>query len=124
MEHEHTEHVASTPEALYSAISNPANLSRFIPQVTAVRAAGDEQVEVDARYEGQTHTGSAYFRTDDGSRRVEWGSDSGYRGWMQVDADGDGSRLTLFLHTMHGSESDHDVSATLDAIRRLAESEL
>ena len=43
---------------------------------------------------------------------------------MKVDPDGDGSRLTLFLETRHGSESDHDVAATLDAIRMLVESEV
>jgi hypothetical protein len=43
---------------------------------------------------------------------------------MTVDADGDGSRLTLFLNTVHGAERDHDVAATLDAIRMLVESEV
>jgi hypothetical protein len=43
---------------------------------------------------------------------------------MQVDADGDGSRLTLFLDTPHPSASDHDVAATLDAIRMLVESQV
>jgi hypothetical protein len=43
---------------------------------------------------------------------------------MQVDADGDGSKLTLFLNTTHSSEHEHDVSATLDAIRMLVEAEV
>jgi RNA-directed DNA polymerase len=30
---------------------------------------------------------------------------------MEVAPDGDGSRLTLFRNTLHGSESDHDVAA-------------
>jgi hypothetical protein len=38
--------------------------------------------------------------------------------------DGVGSRLTLFLETIHGSERDHDIAATLDAIRMLVESEV
>ena len=40
---------------------------------------------------------------------------------MQVDADGDGSRLTLFLATAHGDAPDTEVMGTLDAIRRLVE---
>jgi hypothetical protein len=65
-------------------------------------------------------------RTPRGRRwgRIEWGTPSGHHGWMQVDADGDGSRLTLFLSTRHGSESEHDVSVTLDAIRMLVESQI
>jgi hypothetical protein len=37
------------------------------------------------------------------------------------DPDGAGSRLTLFLETIHGSERDHDIAVTLDAIRTLSE---
>jgi len=124
VEHEHTEHVAASADRLYAAISDPANLPRFVPQMTAVREAGEDRVEVDARYDGKSQHGAAMFRTDDANRRIEWGSDSGYHGWMQVDPDGDHSRLTLFLHTTHDAERDHDVSATLDAIRMLVESEV
>ena len=109
MEHEHTEHVAANPDLVYAAISDPANLTRFVPQLTSVRDAGGAQVEVDARYEGREQHGAASFRADDAARRIEWGAESGYRGWMQVDPDDDGSRLTLFLHTTHGSARDHDV---------------
>lgn len=124
MEHEHTEHVTVPPDTLYAAISDPANLPRFVPQVTAVRGAGAERLEVDARYEGKDQTGAARFRSDAGARRIEWGSESGYHGWMQVDPDGDGSRLTLYLHTTHDSEREHDIASTLDAIRMLVESEM
>jgi hypothetical protein len=56
-----------------------------------------------------------------GQRR---GGRRGYRGWMKVDPDGAGSRLTLFLETIHGSERDYDIAATLGAIRMLVESEV
>jgi uncharacterized membrane protein len=124
VQHEHTEHVAAPAEAVYAAISDLSNLPRFVPQMTAVRQGDGDRVEVDARYEGREQHGEASFRADDAERRIEWSAPSGYRGWMQVDPDGDGSRLTLFLETRHGSESDHDVAATLDAIRMLVEAEV
>jgi uncharacterized protein YndB with AHSA1/START domain len=124
MDHEHTEHIAASPQAVYAAISDVGNLPRFVPQLTGVRATGENRVQVDARYHGHDQQGEASFRADDELRRIEWGTPSGYHGWMQVDADGDGSRLTLFLSTRHGSESEHDVSATLDAIRMLVESQI
>jgi uncharacterized membrane protein len=124
MDHEHTEHIAAPPQAVYDAISDVSNLPRFVPQLTGVRPAGEDRVQVDARYHGHDQQGEASFRSDDALRRIDWGSPSGYHGWMQVDADGDGSRLTLFLSTRHGSESEHDVSATLDAIRMLVESQI
>lgn len=124
MEHEHTEHVAADPQELFRTLSDVENLPQFVPQMRAARASGDGRVEVEARYEGHTQTGNAYFRPDADARRIEWGSDEGaYAGWMQVDAEDGGSRLTLHLTTPHAMH-ESDVSATLDAIRRLAESRL
>src|SRR5258706_6698588 len=124
MQHEHTEHVAAAPDAVYAAISDLGNLPKFVPQLTAAREASEGQVEVEARYEGHEQRGQASFNADDAERKIEWGSPSGYHGWMKVDADGEGSRLTLFLDTPHASATDHDVAATLDAIRRLVESQV
>jgi hypothetical protein len=123
MQHEHTEHVAAAPDAVYAAIADVSNLPSFVPQLTSARES-EGKVQVDARYEGREQHGEASFTRDDAARRIEWGSGSGYRGWMQVDEDGDGSRLTLFLDTPHPSASDHDVAATLDAIRMLVESKV
>jgi hypothetical protein len=124
VQHEHTEHVAASPDAVYRAISDVKNLPRFVPQITGVTPAGGDRVEVDARYEGREQHGEASFSADDGEQRIEWSAPSGYRGWMKVDPDGEGSRLTLFLETRHGAEREHDVAATLDAIRMLVESEV
>lgn len=124
MQHEHTEHIAAAPDAVYAAISDVDNLPRFVPQMTAARRAEGDRVEIDARYEGRDQHGEASFRADDAERKIEWSAPSGYHGSLQVAADGDGSRLTLFLDTRHESEREHDIEATLDAIRMLVESEI
>jgi uncharacterized membrane protein len=124
MQHEHTEHVAAPADAVYAAIANLDNLPRFVPQLTAVRPAEGDHIEVDARYAGHEQHGEATFRADATDRRIEWSAPSGYHGWMKVDPDGEGSRLTLFLDTRHGAERDHDVAATLDAVRMLVEAEV
>jgi uncharacterized protein YndB with AHSA1/START domain len=124
VQHEHTEHVAAPPDAVFAAISNVKNLPRFVPQITAARPKDGDHVEIDARYEGHQQHGEASFHVDPAERRIEWNSESGYRGWMSVAPEGDGSRLTLFLETRHSSERGHDISATLDAIRMLVESEV
>ena len=124
MQHEHTEHVAAQPDAVYAAISDVNNLPRFVPQLTGAKPAGDGKVAVDARYEGREQHGEATFETDDGARRIAWSTPSGYHGWMKVDGDDDGSRLTLFLETKHSGEREHDVTSTLDAIRMLVEAEV
>jgi carbon monoxide dehydrogenase subunit G len=124
VQHEHTEHVAAAPDAVFAAIADVSNLPRFVPQITAARPTDGDQVEIDARYEGREQHGQASFRADPTERRIEWSSPGGYRGWMSVAPDGEGSRLTLFLETRHSGERDHDIAATLEAIRMLVESEV
>src|SRR3954453_6936097 len=119
MDHVHSEHVAADPDRLFAAISDPGTLARFVPQLTRIDPQGDGQVGVEARYEGHTQRGEASFSTDADARTVEWGSASGYKGSMRVQPDGDGSMLTLSLTTAHVDHADHDIAATLDAIRRL-----
>jgi hypothetical protein len=123
MEHVHSEFVAGDPDKVFGVLREPASLTQFVPQLTKVDQRG-EHVEVEARYEGRTQHGEAAFHVAEDARRVEWGTDSGYRGWLQVEPDGDGSMLTLGLHTTHVEHADHDVAATLDAIRRLVEAQV
>lgn len=124
MEHEHTQHVAASADQVFSALADVGNLPRYVPQVTAAERIDDEKVKVQARYEGRTQEGEAWFRTDAAQRRIEWGAPhGGYHGWIQVDPDADGSRLTLFIATARGDAPDSEVMGTLDAIRRLVESE-
>ena len=89
MQHEHTEHVAAAPDAVFAAISDVRNLPRFVPQITAARPMDGERVEIDARYEGREQHGEASFHVDPAERRIEWSSAGGYRGWMSVAPDGD-----------------------------------
>jgi uncharacterized membrane protein len=125
MDYEHSEHVAASPDRLYAVLSTAENLAHFVPQLTAVRVLDGERIEVEARYGGHTHTGEAWLRCDAESRAVEWGvPGAAYHGAFVVAPDGDGSRLTLKLATGHDRDVDHDVTGTLDAIRRLLEAEV
>src|SRR5664280_2650436 len=123
MEHEHTEHVAAPPNQVFAAIADPENLPHYVPQLTAVERGDGDRLTVEARYEGHTQRGEAWFRADEAAQRIEWGAPgSEYRGWIQISPDEAGSRLTLFLATSRGDASDSEVMGTLDGIRRLVES--
>ncbi|HMD57172.1 MAG TPA: SRPBCC family protein [Solirubrobacteraceae bacterium] len=125
MEHEHTEHVAASPDRVFAAIANPENLPHYVPQLTAVRRGDGDKLAVEARYAGYTQHGEAWFRADESRRRIEWGApDSEYRGWIEVSPDEDGSRLVLFLTTARGDASDAEVMGTLDAMRLLVEADV
>lgn len=124
MDLQHSEHVAADPARLYAALADVGNLPRYVPQVREAHATGDGHVAVEARYGGHTHTGQAWFRTDEAARAIEWGAEGGpYHGRLVVEPDGDGSRLTLDLTATHGNP-DGDVAGTLDAIKRLVEAEV
>jgi hypothetical protein len=124
MDHVHSEHVAAPPERVFAVLAEPGGLSRFVPQLTRISPHDGDRVEVEARYDGRAQRGDAYFRADDSARRIEWGTDRGYSGQMSVEPDGDGAMLTLSLHTVHVDHADHDIAATLDAIRRLVEADV
>lgn len=125
MEHEHTDFVAASPERVFSALADVANLPRYVPQLTDAERLDGDKVKIRARYEGHTQEGEAWFRADHAERRIEWGSPgTDYRGWISVNPEKDGSRLTLFLATVHGDAPDSEVMGTLDAIRRLVEADI
>jgi carbon monoxide dehydrogenase subunit G len=125
MEHEQTTKIPVAPDRLYRTIADIGNLSRFIPPVRSVRRTDAEHVEVEAEYEGHEQHGRAWFRADDDARRVEWGAEGQpYRGWMQVEADGEDSRLTLHVTTGRvGSEYLGEVKGyvanTIESLRKL-----
>ncbi len=125
MEHEHTEYVAAAPDRVFAALADLGNLPRYVPQLTAAERIDGDRIKIQARYEGHTQQGEGWFRAEESERRIEWGSaGSDYRGWIRVNPEGDGSRLTLFLATVHGDAPDSEVMGTLDAIRRLMEAEV
>jgi hypothetical protein len=125
VKHEHTQFIAAQPDEVYAVLGDVSRLPEIVPQMTGAHRGEGDTVVVDARYEGHEQHGEGWFRPDPANRRVEWGSrSSDYHGWMQVDADGDGSRLTLFLDTAHGDAPDSEVMGTLDAIRRLVEAQV
>ena len=124
MEHEHTQHVAASPDRVFAALADVDNLPRYVPQVTAARRGAGDKVEVEARYEGHTQQGEGWFRVDESARLVEWGAaGTDYHGSLQVSPEEEGSRLTLTLVTSRGDAPDSEVMGTLDAIRRLVEAD-
>jgi hypothetical protein len=125
MRREHTDHVAAAADKVYGALSDVSNLPHYVPQLTRAELHDGDKLTVEARYDGHTQQGEAWFKTDDAERRIEWGAEgSDYHGWIQVDPDGTGSRLILHVATVRGDASDTEVMGTLDAIRRLVEAEV
>jgi hypothetical protein len=76
---------------------------------------------VEASYENHVERGEAWFHADEDSRRVSWGAEgSPYTGWMTVEPEGEGSKVTLHLRTPHELDVDEYVRQTFESLRRLA----
>ena len=118
MEYESATTIPVPPDRLYQAISDAGNLSKLIPALTSVRRSDPKHVEVTGKYAGHRQQGSAWLRTDDAVRRVDWGSDAHpYRGSLQVDPDGAESRLTLHLTTSQVEDIEEYVMTPFETIR-------
>jgi ribosome-associated toxin RatA of RatAB toxin-antitoxin module len=120
MDYEDSIRIPAAPERLYRTIADVGNLTRFIPPIKAARRTDAEHVDVEAEYEGHEQHGEAWFRADEDAKRVEWGSEGQpYTGWMKVEAEGEGSKLTFHLTTMHAANVQKYVNETFESIRRM-----
>ena len=110
--------VGADPDAVYNYLADVSHLPDYFPMMTsAEKVPGEDAVrttavlspEVDGESgDGGDRTvhGEAWFRTDADARLIEWGSEgpSDYHGEIRVGADGEGSRISLLIH----SAQDHD----------------
>lgn len=107
-----TTDVATDPDALFDYLAEVSNLPRYFSRITSARAGDGEEVHTTATLaDGQEVEGTAWFRVDTSSKRVEWGSEgpSSYHGSLQVRAAGDGSEVEVHVHTTRVPEGDQEV---------------
>jgi hypothetical protein len=99
--------------------------------MTDAEPTGGDSVRVTAKVEDEqgeerTVEGEAWLRAVEGSRRLQWGSEgeNDYRGELDVDEDGEGSRLTVRLSTERedaGDDIGDDLDDVLATVKRLVE---
>lgn len=123
---EHSIHVDADSAAVYAYVSDVANLPKYFDSITEAQltGAGEEVHVVAVVPDGTRHEGTAWFRRDDSSQKIEWGSEgsSGYHGWLDVDADAasQGSVVRLGL-TMAHEDDDDSIGKTLALLRTRVE---
>jgi uncharacterized protein YndB with AHSA1/START domain len=128
--YESTTTVMASPDELFSYLSDIHNLPEYFAGMKSAEPAGaaegdvppgSEAVHSVAEVDGQRREGEAWFRRDADQRSLSWGSEgpSDYRGELQVDGDGDGSQVTVRLHTerTEGDRIQQGLETTLARIK-------
>jgi uncharacterized membrane protein len=114
--------------ALFDYLSQVANLPKYFARMTSAEPGDGEEVHTTAQMpDGQQVEGSAWFRVDNQTHRIEWGSEglNDYNGSLEVsDADG-GAQVAVRMHTTRvpdgSSEVQQGIEDTLATIKRLVE---
>jgi uncharacterized protein YndB with AHSA1/START domain len=128
--YESTTTVTASPDELFSYLSDVHNLPEYFVAMKSAEPAGTahgdvppgvEAVHSVAEVDGQRREGEAWFQRDADARSISWGSEgpNDYHGELQVDGDGDGSRITVRLHTerTEGERIQEGLETTLATIK-------
>jgi len=122
----HTAEADISADVLFGYLSDPTNLPRYFPQMTAAEPEGGESVHVEADVHGHHVEGEAWVRPDESARRLEWGAEGpdDYHGELTVDEVRPGrSRITVELHSVReaeGGEVQEGLEQTVAALTQAA----
>jgi uncharacterized protein YndB with AHSA1/START domain len=122
----HTADADVAADVLFRFLSDPRNLPRYFPQMTAAEPEGGESVHVEADVHGNHVEGEAWVRPDESARRLEWGAEGpdDYHGELTVDEVEPGrSRITVELHSVReaeGGEVQEGLEQTVAALAQAA----
>jgi uncharacterized protein YndB with AHSA1/START domain len=132
--YESTTTVTASPDELFSYLSDINNLPEYFAAMTSAEPAGKAEGEVPpgseavhtvAEVDGQRREGEAWFTRDPDTHLLRWGSEgpNDYHGELDVDGDGDGSRVTVRIHTENVEDAriQDGLEATLAAIKENVE---
>jgi len=115
-EYERSATVHAAPAATYSYLADPRHMPEYVATMTRAQPSDRDHLHVAAEVQGRHEEGDAMFRSDESTRRLDWGREGhAYRGWLTVGgADGSTSTVTIHLAT-------HDESARFEVERALEE---
>jgi hypothetical protein len=121
-EYEQTGRILVDPDTLFEYLSDVAHLPDYLPVISEASQPSPDQAEVTTDIHGTQQHAQGWLRVDGLDRRMEWGTpDSGYEGWLQIDADSGQSLVTIHVTQGHESDADDDLIEALDNIRLLVD---
>ena len=120
--------VATSQQELFAFLSDVGNLPRYFAKITTASPGDGEEVHTTATLsDGTKVEGKAWFRVDDASHSITWGSEgeNDYHGRLEVTGKDAGSQVEVHIHTSRvedGNEEIRDgIDRTLATIKLLVE---
>ena len=101
--------VSASADAVFRFVSDIANLPKYLPTVHAAHAQPNEKVELDAKANGHAYNSEGWFKVDQASRTMSWGSND-YSGKMIVLSDGGTAKVECSLQFTPSA----DIKASMD----------
>jgi len=102
-----------------------------MPSIQAAERDGDvirTRARVETDGEVRQYEGKATFETDEATRTMSWGAEgpNDYHGELEVEEDGDGSKVSVRITTERSADDDEDtiethLERTVAQIKRLVE---
>ena len=91
--------VAAPADAVFTFVSDIENLPKYLPTVHGAHTQGVARVEEDGKANGHDYHSDGWFKVDQASRTMTWGSDgeNDYSGKMAVTGDASQSSVTCSL---------------------------
>ena len=123
--------IDAAPDELFEFLSKVDNLPKYFRGVSEAHHTRGDEIHVVAPAdevggEGDVHGdvhGDAWFSIDAEKRSLAWGAEGphDYKGELQVEPEGDGTKVTVSLHTHHedANQINGGIDETLENIRRI-----
>ena len=91
--------VAAPADKVFRFVADVENLPRYLPTVHHAHPQRGERVEVDGEANGHKYNSDGWFKVDENTRTMSWGSDgeNDYSGKMVVSGDASHAKVECSL---------------------------
>ena len=91
--------VSAPADAVFKFVSDVENLPKYLPTVHHAHPQAGERVEVEGEANGHAYNSDGWFKVDEASRTMSWGSDgeNDYSGKMTVTGDATSAKVACSL---------------------------
>jgi uncharacterized protein YndB with AHSA1/START domain len=92
--------IQAHPDKVFDFVADINNLPSYLPTVHNASLVSQERIRVQGEAGGHKYDDEGYFRADQETRKLEWGSDgeSDYSGWLKVDQGEEPSAARITVH--------------------------